>query len=92
MLARGRPSKARIALSRGVGMNPQRTESSHSGPSWRTLRRWLPTVLAVGLAGPVAAQDKPIPVDPPKTVAPMPMVPAVPAKAEKTYTVAFEVR
>ena len=73
-------------------MNSQRTESRHSGPSWRTLRRWLPAVLAVGLAGPVAAQDKPIPTDPPKTAAPMPMpmVPAVPAKSEKTYTVSFE--
>ncbi len=74
-------------------MNPQRIESGRSVPSWCTLRRWLPAVLAVGLAGPVAAQDKPVPAEPPKTVAPMPVVPpvapVVPVKPP-TYTVAFD--
>ncbi len=69
-------------------MNPQRTESRQSVPSWRTLRRWLPAVLAVGLAAPALAQDKPPVVDPPKTVMPMPVMPM--PKVEKTYTVSFE--
>ena len=68
-------------------MNPQRTESRRSVAPWRTLRRWLPAVVAVGLAGPLAAQDKPVPAEPPKTVAPMPVAPP---KSEKTYTVSFE--
>ena len=71
-------------------MNPQRTESLRSVPSWRTLRRWLPAVLAVGLAGPVAAQEVPKPTEPPKAVVPVPTPPVVSAKGEKTYTVAFE--
>ncbi len=68
-------------------MNSQRTESRQTVPSWRTLRRWLPAVLAVGITGPAVGQVKPAPMDPPKP----PMTgTATPAKVEKTYTVAFD--
>ncbi len=74
-------------------MTPQRTGSDRtSTPApWRTLRRWLPAVLAAGLGGSALAQPTP-PVTPPPVKAEPPHVDpkADPAKAEKLYEVKFD--
>lgn len=69
-------------------MAPQRTDSVHAPASWRTLRRWLPAVLAAGLGGAALAQTTPPATTPPVVKADPPK--ADPAKPpEKLYEVNF---
>jgi general secretion pathway protein D len=73
-------------------MAPQRTDSVHTPASWRTLRRWLPAVLAAGLGTSAVAQQPATPTAPPPTTPPAvkadpPHDPKADAKPERLYEV-----
>ncbi len=69
-------------------MAPQRTDSDRTPAPWRTIRRWLPAVLAAGLGSSALAQVTPPTTPPPVKAEPPHADPkAEPVKAEKLYEV-----